>query len=537
MPNPPNSSAGGDIGIPSATPQGAVSASGEGDSASQQTQEGATVGARDVQPDAARPVIDAVETPAAEPQLSDKERAQNGKAGQKQILTSETAKTSAPEATKTDQKEITPPKTAAASWPSIDCSKPHEKMEEAITECMKTKYGTTLVTDAEDAQILLSYVTRNGLQEDKKIDDETILTLIATRERLRTGVFDSQTEEAKFRKHYGIIAKAAAPVTVVSLRDSLTTERRRRWFTLFLLQEQKARPIAEIACLRYRNYAFLTLVALLIFQIYWTISSAILNKTDALISEINKAPTEAVYLAQEAVRQDAIKAANQQKTAETTSPKPIPAQTNPAPTGPTDARTDKTQLTLDELVSRLAELDANYVMLNGLMKPMALIFFRQTLPAFELIPTADTEKSQQQKDEPAKNAKAIFIPSPFQTQSATIRTVAGQVIDVMQKWLLPLLYGALGAMVFVVRTLSLQARDRLFRREGIVFLILRVFLGAISGLAIGWFWNQTPQTPTTAGPMSLATLSPFALAFIAGYGVELFFTLLDKIISTFTNKA
>jgi hypothetical protein len=37
--------------------------------------------------------------------------------------------------------------------------------------------------------------------------------------------------------------------------------------------------------------------------------------------------------------------------------------------------------------------------------------------------------------------------------------------------------------------------------------------------------------------MSLATLSPFALAFVTGYGVELFFTLLDKIISTFTNKA
>jgi hypothetical protein len=37
--------------------------------------------------------------------------------------------------------------------------------------------------------------------------------------------------------------------------------------------------------------------------------------------------------------------------------------------------------------------------------------------------------------------------------------------------------------------------------------------------------------------MTLSTLSPFALAFIAGYGVELFFALLDKIVSTFTNKA
>jgi len=30
---------------------------------------------------------------------------------------------------------------------------------------MKTKYGETLVTDMEDAQLLLSYVTRNGLHD------------------------------------------------------------------------------------------------------------------------------------------------------------------------------------------------------------------------------------------------------------------------------------------------------------------------------------------------------------------------------------
>jgi hypothetical protein len=114
--------------------------------------------------------------------------------------------------------------------------------------------------------------------------------------------------------------------------------------------------------------------------------------------------------------------------------------------------------------------------------------------------------------------------------------VAGQVIDVMQKWVLPLLYGALGAMVFVVRTLSMQARDRLFRKEALVSLVLRVFLGMISGLAIGWFWNQNPQGATAAGALTATTLSPFALAFVAGYGVELFFALLDKIVSTFTNK-
>ena len=103
---------------------------------------------------------------------------------------------------------------------------------------------------------------------------------------------------------------------------------------------------------------------------------------------------------------------------------------------------------------------------------------------------------------------------------------AEQYAAVLVAWWLPLLYGALGSMVFVVRCLSLQAQDRLFRKERLVALNMRIYLGMIAGLAIGWFWKDSTQTGIT-------TLAPFALAFVAGYGVELFFALLDKIVTTF----
>jgi len=186
-------------------------------------------------------------------------------------------------------------------WPEVDCSKPHEEVEKAITECMKTKYGVTLVTDMDDAQLLLSYVSRNGLQEDRKINDGTIETLIASWQHLRTGVFDSEKEEPTFRKSYGILAKAAEPVTVVSLRDSLTTAPYHRWGF-----ETIVRPIAEIACVRYRNYAIVALILLLGAQIYWTVISSVLAKADAIISELNRAPTAAYYIDQENVRRAAV---------------------------------------------------------------------------------------------------------------------------------------------------------------------------------------------------------------------------------------
>ena len=182
------------------------------------------------------------------------------------------------------------PRGAGKPWPALDYSQKHDAVEAELLERMRAKYGTTLVSDMDDAQLLLSYVTRNGLQEDRKVSDDVIQTLIASREHMRSFTFNSEKEEVKFRKSCGVIAKAAEPVTAVSLRDSLTTEPYRRW----LVMDAKPMPVAEIACRRYRALAFLVLVALLIVQIYWTAVSSILTKTDSLISELNKAPDEGV---------------------------------------------------------------------------------------------------------------------------------------------------------------------------------------------------------------------------------------------------
>lgn len=105
-------------------------------------------------------------------------------------------------------------------WPALDYSQGCDEVEKELLQRMCAKYGGTLVTDLDDAQLLLSYVTRNGLQEDRKVSDETIQTLIAAREHVRKFSFDSEKEEANFRKSCGIIAKAADPVTAASLRDS-----------------------------------------------------------------------------------------------------------------------------------------------------------------------------------------------------------------------------------------------------------------------------------------------------------------------------
>lgn len=443
-------------------------------------------------------------------------------------------------------------------WPETGATEGHDAAESAVVERMKAKYGSALVADVDDAQILLSYVTRNGLQEERKLSDEAIQTLISTRHRLRAGVFDCAREEAQFRKDFGLLAKAAAPVSVASLRDSLPTRPQRCWV---FFTESEPRSMAERTCFKYRDRAMWVLTFLLISQVYWTVSSSVLNKADALIAEMNKAPTEAVYRAQEAARVNALNAARPKEgepSMSRTPPKESVVDTSPPPEAsrvsapiPADPPKDgevKSQLTLDELKTKSEELGANYSMLSKLMTPFAQLFFEREVYTYNIELGENSQgnlvanllrilRSKYNIDVAKKDQVDLFAPTPFQTRSATVRAVAGQVIDVMQKWWLPLLYGALGAMVFVVRTLSLQARDRLFRKEALVALNLRVYLGMISGLAIGWFWNHNAEGIPAASPVSISALSPFALAFIAGYGVELFFTLLDKIVSAFTSKA
>ena len=56
---------------------------------------------------------------------------------------------------------------------------------------------------------------------------------------------------------------------------------------------------------------------------------------------------------------------------------------------------------------------------------------------------------------------------------------------------------------------------------------LRLNIGLLSGLAVGWFIKPG------AGDATLVSLSPLALAFVAGYGSDLFFVALDKIVLAF----
>ncbi len=121
----------------------------------------------------------------------------------------------------------------------------------------------------------------------------------------------------------------------------------------------------------------------------------------------------------------------------------------------------------------------------------------------------------------------------------TISVTSNSLIYILQVYFLPLFYGMMGACTFILRSLTEQARKRLFRSDLMISLWVRVFLGSLAGLAIGWFL-QPESEGTKNSLISLAgvgSLTPFALSFVAGYSVELLFTVLDRFVKAFTDES
>ena len=104
-------------------------------------------------------------------------------------------------------------------------------------------------------------------------------------------------------------------------------------------------------------------------------------------------------------------------------------------------------------------------------------------------------------------------------------------VHLLVSWLLPGLYGLLGACVFVMRDLL---RDNMLSRVhgdarivDLLSLVLRIALGGLAGIIIGWFSVPTSLTASSAA-ISISSI-PFGMAFLAGFSIESLFALLDRL--------
>ena len=102
-----------------------------------------------------------------------------------------------------------------------------------------------------------------------------------------------------------------------------------------------------------------------------------------------------------------------------------------------------------------------------------------------------------------------------------------QYTDVLGLWILPALYGALGALMYFMRSIL----NPLLPNPNLGRVLLRISLSTFAGIAVAWFW-----TPGNAGPLMSGdiTFGMLALAFLVGFSIDIFFGLLDRLVNLAT---
>jgi len=180
------------------------------------------------------------------------------------------------------------------------------------------------------------------------------------------------------------------------------------------------------------------------------------------------------------------------------------------------------------------ETDPDYITIKLYSSPPTIML----LLDYFLSPKADDSKDQKEQ---GWNRRILSIPTSeaelnpliSQTPGVALYMVAqdyGFMVYVLGSGYLPMLYGMLGASVFLLRrSLSNDPADYLIVTSGIQAM-MRIGLGGVAGIIIGWFNLPDAQSIT-----NLAS-TQFAIAFLAGFSIDIVFALLDRMVSVFDFK-
>jgi hypothetical protein len=101
----------------------------------------------------------------------------------------------------------------------------------------------------------------------------------------------------------------------------------------------------------------------------------------------------------------------------------------------------------------------------------------------------------------------------------SVQAIQGFYYGAVANCILPVLYALLGAGAYLLRSYELQSKNRVIDTEG---YFARFLIAGIGGLVVGLF-NITQGI----------SISPFAVAFLVGYAVDIFFNSLEGLLHIF----
>lgn len=193
-----------------------------------------------------------------------------------------------------------------------------------------------------------------------------------------------------------------------------------------------------------------------------------------------------------------------------------------------------------KVVSELRDADSSYKLINvehdrmqNLAQPVRDLVSGLRRPRMESeMKVADARLGPERRKEtvPDKDHQRVLALmemhniSPSLVYADTIKMRGNEAaanLDLFGRWLLPVICGLMGGLVYIMRLLLDPARNVDLRDVAI-----RILAGGMAGLVVGWF-----MAPSALSLRDLpeVTATPYGLAFFAGFSIDVLFGLLDRI--------
>jgi hypothetical protein len=430
------------------------------------------------------------------------------------------------------------------------------------SEKASTAHEKPLRESLDDASVLLWYATREG----KNVSDQTVQHIVRAQSVLNSEARDPVVESL-FWAAFRDLATAVQPVSVDSIlatysypfgEQSRNAKHPGSWLAWWPWLPGRRRLVdAATTKKKYSFLAVVVLVCLLAVQIYWFIGTTFRTDLENHRAELDKIAgslremTPGVHASASilAIKENQLQGdrgtkrvdqlEEEIKSLRDSHSKLMLTYANVTRRGSRVLimlRGDSTMLDWWDFFTEFAGLSEDAKGIEGL--PSADQNVGISTPPYRsnglevanyvnFLQNLDQEQDIQEFQDRIINIENALVNDQLKVEVALLNSKS--TLAILSQYVLPLLYGLLGALAYILRTLSREIQNVTFTRGSEIRYSLRWPLGMLGGVTVGLFFDPADLS-------GFAVITPLGLAFLAGYGVELLFTGLDRIVGAFTGE-
>jgi len=344
-----------------------------------------------------------------------------------------------------------------------------------------------LENSVENALLLIMAASETAVSLDKS----TINCVVEIKHSLENGSITTE-QETEFWVAYQVITEAVYPITIDTVRATYERDKDQKP-GFFLLNRRKYIPLSRRCASNYKLISVLTLSLLIGIQIYWYIGWSIMEDIEIQTQTIRELEEE-------------LTAINLQESS----------------TKINDATKNIQHAQIEELKEEIRE--------HREWKNAAFHHLKNWNKTWSSMDLLTLQPWQEEA---------------FETYSLAVQrhiefVAAGNFLAAIVGYVLPILYGMIGACFFILRQLPKEIEERTFSINSYIGYNLRMAQGPLAGILVSYFFNaDQPNTLNVTRNTSelisldpsLGSLSSLAIAFLAGYSVEFIFRFLDKALN------